>query len=80
MGRGWTFTAEGPEEVAALLEAALGDSVDFYFTPTPKRHYLFADHDEYATIYGATKGRVARVATALVRAGFSRVERYERGR
>lgn len=80
LGRDWTFTAKGPEEVAALLEAPLGDSVDFYFTPTPKRYYLFADHDEYAVIYGATKGHVGRVATALVQAGFSRVEGYVRRR
>lgn len=77
-GRDWTITAEGQEDVVALLEAALSDSLDFYFTPTPKRYHLFADHDGYTTVFGATKGQVAKVSTALVNAGFSRVQGYER--
>jgi hypothetical protein len=77
-GRDWTITATGPEEISALLEAAWGDWLDFYFTPTPKRFHLFADHDEYTTIFGATKGHVSKLATALVSAGFSRVDGYER--
>jgi hypothetical protein len=77
-GRDWTIAAEGQQEIVALLEAALSDSLDFYFTPIPKRYHLFADHDEYTTVFGATKGQVAKVATALVDAGFSRVDGYER--
>ena len=36
-----------------------------------------ADHDEYTTIFGAKKGHVSNVATALANAGFSRVDGYE---
>jgi hypothetical protein len=78
-GRDWTVTAAGPEEIAALLEAAWGDWVDFYFISQPKRFHLFADHDEYTTIFGATKGKVSKVATALINDGFSPVDGYERG-
>ena len=77
-GRDWTITATGPEEIAAVLEAAWGDALDFYFTPTPKRFHLFADHDEYTTVFGATKGHVSRLVTALASAGFSQVDGYER--
>jgi hypothetical protein len=77
-GPDWTITAAGQQEIAELLEAVWGDWLDFYFTPTPKRYHLFADHDEYTTIFGATKGHVAKVATALASAGFSPVDGYER--
>lgn len=77
-GRDWTITAAGQEEIAALLEAAWGDWLDFYFTPSPKRFHLFADHDEYTTVFGATKGQVSKLATALISAGLSRVDGYER--
>lgn len=66
------------EEVASLLVAAWSDAIDFYFTPTPKQYHLFADHDEYTTIFGATKGQVAKVATALANAEFSRIDGYVR--
>ena len=77
-GRDWTVMAAGREEVAPRLEAAWGDSFDFYFIPQPRRFHLFADHDEYTTIFGATKGQVSKVVTALTKAGFSPVEGYER--
>ena len=77
-GRDWIITTAGREEVASLLVAAWSDAIDFYFTPAPKRYHLFSDHDEYTTISGATKGQVARVATALANAGFSRIDGYER--
>ena len=77
-GRDWTITAAGPEEITALLEAAWSDALDFYFTPTPRRFHLFADHDEYTTIFAPTKGQVSKLATALTGAGFSRVDGYER--
>jgi hypothetical protein len=62
--RDWIIIAAGPEEIAALLEAAWGDWLDFYFPPSPKRFQLFADHDEYTTVFGATKGHVSIAAAA----------------
>jgi hypothetical protein len=77
-GPDWTITTSDQNETAALIEAAWGDWLDFYFTPAPKRYHILADHDEYTTIFAATKGHLAKVATALSGAGFSRVEGYER--
>jgi hypothetical protein len=77
-GRDWTIRATGPEEIAALLVAAWRDPLDFYFTPTPKRFHLFADHDEYTTVFGATKGHLSKLTTALSSAGFLRVDGYQR--
>ena len=77
-GQDWTIRATGQHETTALLEAVWGDWLDFYFTPTPKRYRLFADHDEYTTIFAATKGHLGKVAAALADSGFSRVAGYER--
>lgn len=77
-GHDWTVTASGLEELVALLEAGLRDSLDFYFVPTPKRFMIYADHDQYITFFGATKGNVARIGASLVAAGFTEVAGYER--
>jgi hypothetical protein len=77
-GQDWTITASGPQEATALLQAVWGDWLDFWFTPAPKRYHIFADHDEYTTIFAATKGHLAKVTAALANTGFSRVDRYER--
>ena len=77
-GRDWTITASGQHETAALLEAAWGDGLDFYFTPRPTRFQIFADHDEYTTIFAATKGHLTKVTAALTGARFSRMDGYKR--
>jgi hypothetical protein len=77
-GEEWTITAGGPQESAALLRAVWGDWIDFYFTPAPKRYQIFADHDEYTTIFAAAMDDLARVATALTNAGFSPIDGYQR--
>src|SRR5215469_4576553 len=46
-----TIQATGQGAVADLLQAALGDWVDFVFVPTPELLAIYADHDEYATFY-----------------------------
>lgn len=77
-GRDWSIMASGQQEITALLEAAWGDPVDFYFTPEPKRYHLFADHDEYTTIFAVTKGHLGKVSGALTAAGFVEVDGYVR--
>ena len=77
-GRDTTITASGARESEALLEAAWGDWLDFYFVPAPSPFQLFADHDEYTTFFAATKGHLAKIVTALSTAGFSRVDGYQR--
>ncbi len=49
----WKFTlrAKGQQNVAELLEAMLGDWIDFVFVPTTESFAIYADHDEYTTFY-----------------------------
>jgi hypothetical protein len=72
------LTANGPREVEELLEAALGDWVDFIFVPTPKPFVIYADHDEYTTFYANSKSNLNGVVEALSANGFKLVADYER--
>jgi len=74
----WSVTAAGEREIAELLEAALGDWLDFTFVPTPKPFVIYADHDEFTTFYANTKSNLNRVIQALSTRGFKEVEDYER--
>lgn len=75
---GWTITATGQQESKALLTAALDDWLDFYFQPEPNRFLLYADHDEYTTLFAARKGTLSRLATALAAGGVAEVSDYVR--
>jgi len=76
--RGVSITPAGQEEAEALLEAALGDWVDFIFIPDPKSFAIYADHDEYTTFYSHTRSNLNRVTEALSTKGFKEVPGYER--
>ena len=69
--------AEGPTDVEALLIAALGDPVDFWFVPTPKTFVIYADHDEYATFFAISKSNLNMAVMPLLEKGFKPVE-FER--
>ena len=73
-----SIAAEGAQESAALLAAALADWIDFYFVPEPKRFILYADHDEYATLFAPRKGMLSLIASGLIDAGFKEVPDYIR--
>jgi hypothetical protein len=77
-GREWCITAESQSEAEGLLQAALGDWVDFVFIPAPKPFVIYADHDEYTTFYANTKSNLNRVAQSLTAGGFVSVPDYER--
>jgi hypothetical protein len=77
-GHGSSITAHGQAEVAELLEAALGDWLDFIFTPVPRQIVIFADHDEYTTFFANTRSGLNRVITALSAQGFKEIRDYER--
>jgi len=77
-GHEWSLTAEDSSETKSLLEAALGDWVDFLFVPMPKTFVIYADHDEYTTFFAHTKSNLNRVAQALTSKGFEKVIGYER--
>jgi hypothetical protein len=72
-----SIEAAGNEETAALLQAALSDSVDFWFIPTPKPFVIYADHDEYTTFFANSKSNLNGVFEPLLKQGFKAVD-YER--
>ncbi len=78
LGHGSSIQANEISEVAELLEAALGDPIDFAFVPTPKPFVIYADHDEYTTFYANTKSNLNAVVHALSAAGYKHVQGYLR--
>jgi hypothetical protein len=77
-GHEWCLTTAGQQGIGELLEAALGDWVDFIFVPTPKPFVIYADHDEYTTFYANTKSNLNGVVQRLAAEGFQSVADYER--
>lgn len=76
----WTFgiEAEGMADVAALLHATLDDWIDFVFVPHPASFAIYADHDEYLTLYLPSGPDLNSVASQLELAGFKFVDDYVR--
>src|SRR5450756_1199243 len=58
------INAEGRDDITALLEAALGDWVDFLFVLPPNDLVIFADHDEWTTVFAATEAELGMVNAA----------------
>lgn len=75
---GTSVSAHSQAEAAELLEAGLGDWLDFIFTPVPKPIVIFADHDEYTTFFANTRSNLNRVVRALSAKGFREIRDYER--
>ena len=78
LGHDFSLSAESREEVVELLKASFGDWLDFIFIPQPKPFVIYADHDEYATFYAASKSNLNRATEKLVQAGFKQVEGFQR--
>lgn len=73
-----TIQATGQGAVADLLQAALGDWVDFVFVPTPELLAIYADHDEYTTFYTRDERILKSLIFALEKSGFEAVLDYTR--
>jgi hypothetical protein len=74
-----TIQAEGQQAVIHLLQAALGDWVDFVFVPSPEVLAIYADHDEYTTFYTRDDATLKNVTSGLEKSGFEAVPDYTRG-
>lgn len=74
----FTIEAEGKRAIADLLQAALGDWVDFVFVSFPGLLAICADHDEYTTFYTLDDATLNRLALELESAGFEPVPGYTR--
>jgi hypothetical protein len=73
-----TIQAEGRQAIANLLQAALGDWVDFVFVPSPETFAMYADHDEYTTFYTHDDGILGNLISGLEKSGFQAVLDYIR--
>jgi hypothetical protein len=73
-----TVEATGMEEIAALLEATLGDWLDFLLIPEPKQFVIYADHDEWTTFFAASEPELASITSALNNGGFTMINDYKR--
>jgi hypothetical protein len=71
--------ATGQLEIANLLQAALGDYIDFVFVPSPELIAIYTDHDGYTTFYAQDDATLKTVSSRLETAGFEAVARYTRG-
>jgi hypothetical protein len=76
--RGVSITATGQTESEALLEAALGDWLDFIFVPEPKSFAIYADHDEFTTFFAQTRSNLNRLVQSLSGQGFKVESEYQR--
>jgi hypothetical protein len=74
---GRTIVAADEAESSALLKALLADWLDFFFEPSPPGFVLFADHDEYTTLFAGV-GTLRRRTGALKQKGFVEVTNYVR--
>jgi hypothetical protein len=72
-----SIEAQGHQAAGELLQAALGDWVDFWFVPTPKPFVIYADHDEYTSFLANSKSNLNGVVEALIKQGFEKVN-YKR--
>jgi hypothetical protein len=70
------LTANNREEITELLEASLTDGINFAFVPTPKPFVIYADHDEYTTLFANTKSNLN--VSPLLKSEFKEIQNYER--
>ncbi len=68
------LVASNSTEAKALLEALLGDWLDFVFLPQPRSFVLYADHDEYTTIFAHKRRILTSLTERLLGSGYTKVE------
>ena len=68
--------ADNALEAKSLLERVLGQWIDFAFIPSPKEFVIYADHDEYTTIFAANAEALASLHSDMQRQGFKAVDNW----
>jgi hypothetical protein len=68
------LTTENKSETAELLECILGQWTDFAFIPSPKNFVIYADHDEFTTIFAPSAEILSSVQSGMKAQGFKAVE------
>jgi hypothetical protein len=62
---GAVIRAADASEAATLLECVFGEWIDFAFIPSPKTFVIYADHDNYTTVFTATPELLVSVRSAM---------------
>jgi hypothetical protein len=75
----FTLQAEGQACVTEMLQVVLSNWIDFLFVPTPQSFVIYADHDDYTTLYLQSHLALTECVERLREAGFKAVEGYTRG-
>ena len=66
--------AENKAEAHTLLECVLGQWADFAFFADTQNFAIYADHDEYTTIFAANQGVLNSIRSAMREQGFKEIE------
>ena len=66
--------AEDGSEAATLLECVLSQWTDFAFIPSPKKFVIYADHDEFTTVFMASDQLLASLRSDMKLQGFKAVD------
>jgi hypothetical protein len=76
----WSFcgSVSGAGDVQEMLAALLNDWIDFAFVPSSESFAIYADHDEFLTIYFSNEADLDRCFVHLRQRGFGFVEGYTR--
>ena len=69
-----TIEAQNEAEAGELLQAVLGECIDFLFVPTPERFVIYADHDQYITFLAHQEVQLSSVVDDLTAAKFRPVD------
>ena len=69
-----TLQAANKQEALTLLECVLGQWTDFAFLPSPKQFAIYADHDEYTTVFTASVEMLNTLHSDMSREGFKEVD------
>jgi len=72
------LSARTKESTAELLEATLGDWIDFFFVPRPISFVIFADHDEYTTFFTRSETDLNALCESLDSGGFRKINGWNR--
>jgi hypothetical protein len=68
--------AENASEAATLLECVLSQWIDFAFIPSPKNFVIYADHDEFTTIFTLSKELLNSIRSDMNLQGFKEIENW----
>ncbi|MEK6397606.1 MAG: hypothetical protein V4734_05935 [Terriglobus sp.] len=72
------ITAFDEHTLASLLEATLGEWIDFLFLPRSGKFALYADHDEFTTLFSDDLSVIEIIQNAMAKAEFKFIDSYKR--